>query len=439
MLPTITNIAELVRNQVSITDAVERRIPLRRKGRQAEGICPFHNDHRMGSFLVTEHKGIFKCFACGKGGDVIKFVSLYEHKTYGEAALYLAVEFGILKETDVQQNFRRRIGKSESFCLEQKFQEIDKVRLKPTPLATIEIRDELYRLFMKMAGLHPTQRDQLITQRGFDEQDIVDGSYFTFPTTRIHDFFSEVMAQYPQLDVLRGVPGFYFDKKTNQWDHAKYVGIGFPIRNEKNQIVAIQVRKEDKSGSRYIWFSSSFAEQSTKEAEGGSSPGSPIDVWVPKQVKNTTLFITEGRFKAQWIGKVLSSIALSVQGVGSWRNVLESIPSITANYGTKDIIIAFDADIDTNYNVFKHAQKLSDALDKEGYQVFYLYWNKADGKGMDDVLISGNVNAFRRVPKAVFDIVYEERMEQVMISEGITRLEQLKAEQLEKYPLVIPA
>jgi len=38
------------------------------------GLCPFHNDKRTGSFVVNKSSGAFKCFSCGaSGGDIIAF------------------------------------------------------------------------------------------------------------------------------------------------------------------------------------------------------------------------------------------------------------------------------------------------------------------------------------------------------------------------------
>ncbi|HJS58441.1 MAG TPA: CHC2 zinc finger domain-containing protein [Vicinamibacteria bacterium] len=51
----------------------EHGIELRRKGRVVVACCPFHEE-KTASFTVTPSKGLYHCFGCGAGGDVIGFV-----------------------------------------------------------------------------------------------------------------------------------------------------------------------------------------------------------------------------------------------------------------------------------------------------------------------------------------------------------------------------
>ena len=63
-----------------IVDVISEHVNLVRKGREMVGLCPFHSDHSP-SMYVNPHKQIFKCFACGAGGDVLKFVQTRENLT----------------------------------------------------------------------------------------------------------------------------------------------------------------------------------------------------------------------------------------------------------------------------------------------------------------------------------------------------------------------
>ena len=82
-----------------IVDVIGEHISLKRKGREMVGMCPFHDDHRP-SLNVNSVKQIFKCFACGAGGDVFKFVQMRENLTFPQAIQRLAERAGIkLKPT----------------------------------------------------------------------------------------------------------------------------------------------------------------------------------------------------------------------------------------------------------------------------------------------------------------------------------------------------
>lgn len=67
--------AEVLRN-VDIVEIVNEHIPLKRKGKEYEACCPFHEETTP-SFKVSSTKQIFKCFGCGAHGDAIEFTMRY--------------------------------------------------------------------------------------------------------------------------------------------------------------------------------------------------------------------------------------------------------------------------------------------------------------------------------------------------------------------------
>ncbi|MBN1506533.1 MAG: DNA primase [Sedimentisphaerales bacterium] len=77
-----------------IIDVVGEHVSLKRKGREMVGLCPFHEDHRP-SMNVSPTKQIFKCFACGAGGDVLKFIQMREGLSFSQAVERLAERAGI--------------------------------------------------------------------------------------------------------------------------------------------------------------------------------------------------------------------------------------------------------------------------------------------------------------------------------------------------------
>ncbi len=77
-----------------IVDVISEHVSLKRKGREMVGLCPFHDDNRP-SLNVNSVKQIFKCFACGAGGDVFKFLQMRENLTFPQAIERLAERAGI--------------------------------------------------------------------------------------------------------------------------------------------------------------------------------------------------------------------------------------------------------------------------------------------------------------------------------------------------------
>jgi DNA primase len=83
-----------LKSHADIVQVVQERVSLRRSGVTWKGLCPFHGE-KTPSFHVNGDKGFFHCFGCGVGGDVIKFVELYDKLTFPEAVRQLASRAGI--------------------------------------------------------------------------------------------------------------------------------------------------------------------------------------------------------------------------------------------------------------------------------------------------------------------------------------------------------
>jgi DNA primase len=80
--------------RVNIVDVVGRVATLRKAGSRFKGLCPFHNE-KSPSFHVDPDKGFYKCFGCGKAGDIISFVRETEQLTFTEAIEALGQRFGV--------------------------------------------------------------------------------------------------------------------------------------------------------------------------------------------------------------------------------------------------------------------------------------------------------------------------------------------------------
>ena len=107
---TIQTIIETARIEEVIGDFVS----LKKRGANYVGLCPFHNE-KTPSFSVSPSKGIYKCFGCGKAGNVVNFVMEHEHYTYPEALKYLAKRYGIeVEEEEVTPEMQHELDERES-------------------------------------------------------------------------------------------------------------------------------------------------------------------------------------------------------------------------------------------------------------------------------------------------------------------------------------
>jgi DNA primase len=86
---------EAVRERARIEDIVGEHVTLKTAGvGSMKGLCPFH-DERSPSFHVRPHVGLYHCFGCGEGGDVIDFVQKIDGLPFTEAVEYLAGRVGV--------------------------------------------------------------------------------------------------------------------------------------------------------------------------------------------------------------------------------------------------------------------------------------------------------------------------------------------------------
>ncbi|HEU5081574.1 MAG TPA: DNA primase [Opitutaceae bacterium] len=80
--------------RVNIVDVVSRVVSLKKAGARFRGLCPFHQE-KTPSFHVDPDKGFYKCFGCGKAGDVIRFVQDTEQLSFVEAVEALGQRFNV--------------------------------------------------------------------------------------------------------------------------------------------------------------------------------------------------------------------------------------------------------------------------------------------------------------------------------------------------------
>lgn len=86
-----------------IVDVIGAFVPLRKRGANYIGLCPFHNE-KTPSFNVSPSRGIFKCFGCGEGGNAVSFLMKHENYTYVEALKWLAQRYNIsIEERELTQ------------------------------------------------------------------------------------------------------------------------------------------------------------------------------------------------------------------------------------------------------------------------------------------------------------------------------------------------
>lgn len=92
---------EEIREKCDLVEIISAHVALRKAGRGFTGLCPFHNE-KTPSFHVNAERQIWKCFGCGEGGDVFKFVQKMDNLTFPQAVEQLARKAGVTIERSEQ-------------------------------------------------------------------------------------------------------------------------------------------------------------------------------------------------------------------------------------------------------------------------------------------------------------------------------------------------
>ncbi|MFC5438739.1 DNA primase [Rhodanobacter ginsenosidimutans] len=102
--------------RVDIVDVVERRVPLKKAGREWTACCPFH-DERTPSFYVSPAKQFFHCFGCGVSGSAIKFIMDFDRLEFPDAVEELAQTAGMTVPREAGRDAAPREDKTDLYSL----------------------------------------------------------------------------------------------------------------------------------------------------------------------------------------------------------------------------------------------------------------------------------------------------------------------------------
>jgi DNA primase len=222
-----------IRFRNDIVDVIDSYITLPRKGAVVKTLCPFHKE-KTPSFNVNQARQIFHCFGCGAGGDVFKFVMLYENVDFPSAIRILAEKAGIALQ--FEKGAEPAGDKSLLFTIHEEAAALYHRFLMKDPLAQ-QARDYMKKRKLTsavaeefMIGYAPEQWDFLLKwakDRGF-------------PTDKLE------LAGLLVHKTEGGPANAWYDRFRNR--------VMFPIRNEQGRIVGFSGRTlvQDPKAAKYV-------------------------------------------------------------------------------------------------------------------------------------------------------------------------------------------
>lgn len=226
-------VLEDIRFRSDIVDVIDSYITLPKKGGMIKALCPFHKE-KTPSFTVNRQRQSFHCFGCGAGGDVFKFVMMYEQADFMTAVRMLAERAGVPLQ------------------LEKSGGPPDERNLL---LALHEQVADLYHTIL-LKGPEAGEARAYLTKRGLTP-DTVEAFKIGFAPNSFDYLVNWARGKKMALDKLE--LGGLLVKNTERPDRSPYFDrfrnrVMFPIRNEQGRIIGFSGRTllQDKTVAKYL-------------------------------------------------------------------------------------------------------------------------------------------------------------------------------------------
>lgn len=229
------DVIDQIRNALDISDVIGSYIQVKRAGHVAKALCPFHKE-KTPSFHINPARQAFHCFGCGAGGDVFKFVMMYENVDFPTALRMLASRAGVAVHFDDDRAGKAKDGpaKDELFAANEEAAKRFQKELLQSPAAA-EARAYLQKRSLDV----PVWKEWSI---GYAP----DG----------WDFLSGAAGPRggAKLKVLEVAGLLSTNEKGNQYDRFRD-RVMFTIRDELGRAVGFSgriLKADDKAGGKYV-------------------------------------------------------------------------------------------------------------------------------------------------------------------------------------------
>ena len=251
---------QLVRERAPIAEVVGEHVTLRNAGGGSlKGLCPFH-DEKSPSFHVTPAKGLYFCFGCQAGGDVIDFVRRIDHLEFNEAVEKLASRAGVtLRYEEGGVSPRRQVGERTRLVQLHRDAEQFYIGLLTSPDA------EPARAFLRERGFDAAAADRFgvgfspdgwdglvrhLRGKGYSDRDLVTGGLAKEgPRGLIDRFRGRLM--WPLRDITGDTVGFGARKLLDGDSGPKYLNSPeTPIYRKSQVLFGIDRAKRDIASQR---------------------------------------------------------------------------------------------------------------------------------------------------------------------------------------------
>ncbi|MDH3941507.1 MAG: DNA primase [Xanthomonadales bacterium] len=208
--------------RVDIVEIIERRVPLKRAGREFQACCPFH-DEKTPSFTVSPQKQFYHCFGCGAHGSAIGFMMNFEGLEFVDAVEDLAHQAGLEVPREARRTARPSADLYDLLEAAAVFYQ-DQLKSSEEAIDYLKQRGLSGEVAKQFGiGFAPSGWDKLSVHLGTDDQ---------------------------RMSQLRRA-GMLSQGKSGEYDKFRH-RIMFPIHDRRGRVIGFGGRALDDDGPKYL-------------------------------------------------------------------------------------------------------------------------------------------------------------------------------------------
>lgn len=349
---------DLIEEIISVTDIVDvvsEYVPLKKRGRNFIGLCPFHRE-KSPSFCVSQDKQIFKCFGCSVGGNVISFIMKIENLDFTESLELLANRAHIdLHKYEIQGKYNKNDNYSnENYISKEKMFNISR-----------DIAIYFNKSLNEALKKEKSELKDYLIKRNLDITTIRKfGIGYDFSGNNLIKHLENLGYNEKEIlsvgVILKNENGKFYNRFNNR--------LIFPIFDVRDRVIAFGGRVLDKSLPKYV---------NSPETEIYSKGKNLYALNLAKKEKQEFILIVEGYMDAVSLQKFGITNAVASLGTA----LTDDQARLLKKY-TDTVVIGYDQDLAGQEATMRGLNILS----SKGLNVKVLKLDKSDTKDPDEYI-----------------------------------------------------